>query len=446
VYRAWFGKKTSFLVLAAVWWATACGNSTSSSVTGPTADRCHLTLAAQPTSIQAAGGRGIVTISTNRECAWEAESDADWLQFDSQAKGQGTGTLGYNAANNPLAAPRRGAFMVNGYRLDVSQAGLPCVVTLGERGRAVGASGGGVDIDVAAPPGCAWSTVSLVSWVVAVAGANGSGPGGVRLQVAANIGNERRSTSVSIGGQTYGIEQDAAALSPEPPGHPPAPTPEPPPPSPAPTPEPGPSPSPGPGPTPPPTPGPAPPPTPGPAPPPTPGPAPPPPPNPPPEPGPTSCRYTVLPSRIDVGPDRAEVDVEVTAAAGCSWTGTSEFDWIRFDGRRSGTGSDRVRLAIDENEAAPTRSGTALVAGQLVMVNQAGRQPSGETRIEGRVTDIRGACPVLTFGVEGRAVVTGAGTKFTKECAEVVNGATVEVRGETQPNGQILASRVQVKK
>jgi hypothetical protein len=165
MYRLSFrnGKKRSFLALAALGCTTACGSSTSSSVIGPTADRCHLTLSAHPTSLQAAGGRGLVTISTNRECAWEAQIDADWIQLESPPRGQGTSTLGYHVAANPVIAPRRGALVVNDRRVDFSQEGLPCVITLGERGRSFGASGGVVDIDVAALPGCPWTTVIPVS-------------------------------------------------------------------------------------------------------------------------------------------------------------------------------------------------------------------------------------------------------------------------------------------
>jgi hypothetical protein len=109
VYRSSLlnGKKRLFLALAASGCTTACGSSTSSSVAGPTADRCSLSLSAQPTSLQAAGGRGLVSISTNRECAWEAQIDADWIQLESPPRGQGTGTLGYHVAANPVISPRR---------------------------------------------------------------------------------------------------------------------------------------------------------------------------------------------------------------------------------------------------------------------------------------------------------------------------------------------------
>jgi hypothetical protein len=95
---------------------------------------------------------------------------------------------------------------------------------------------------------------------------------------------------------------------------------------------------------------------------------------------------------------------------------------------------------------APTRSGTALIAGQVVRVNQAGRQQNGEVRVAGRASAVSGTCPTLAFVVGGRAVVTRVSTQFIRDCTEVANDAELDVRGETQPNGQILAARVQVKK
>jgi hypothetical protein len=287
---------------------------------------------------------------------------------------------------------------VNDRRVDVSQEGMPCVIALGERGHSFGASGGVVDVSVAALPGCPWSTVSTVGWVITMMGATGSGPGAVKLRVAPNVGPERRGTTLTIGGQTFGIDQEAVSATTEPP---------------VPTPEPE-SPTPG--------------------------------PPPPPTPGPTTCSYAVTPSRIDVGPDRAHVDIEVTTAGACSWTGASEVGWIRLVGRASGTGADRIRLAVDENEMASTRTGTALVARQIVWVNQAGRQQNGEVHVAGRASAVSGTCPTLAFVVGGRAVVTRVSTRFVRDCTEVANDADVDVRGETQPNGQILAARVQVKK
>jgi hypothetical protein len=347
--RAWCassGKAPSLPGLAAIALAIGCSNSTSSRVTAPTVDRCSVTISAQPTSLEATGGRGIVTVSANRECSWEAYTDADWIRFDARPIGQGPSTFGYTVATNPLISPRHGVLTVNDRQLALSQAGAPCIITLDRGSHAFDASGGVVDTAVRTLAGCAWSARSTEAWTTVIAGADGSGPGIVCLRVAPNVSPDRRRAVVTIGGQICTVEQDGRPPTPEPPQ--PTPTPNPPP---QPTPNPNPPP---PQPNPPPTPGPQPP---------APNPAPP-APNPPPPPPPPS-------------------------------------------------------------PPAP---------------------PNGDVRVEGRVSAVSGGCPVLAFAVEGRAVRTHSGTRFHKACSDVVDRATVDVRGELRPSGEILAERVQVKK
>src|SRR5688500_9317173 len=93
---------TTFAVLA-----SACGTTSSTSVNAPSS-RCAVTATAQPSSVGAPGGSGSIIVSTDRECAWEARSEADWLAI-SDASGRGDGTMRYTAAGNPVVAERRGA-------------------------------------------------------------------------------------------------------------------------------------------------------------------------------------------------------------------------------------------------------------------------------------------------------------------------------------------------
>jgi hypothetical protein len=254
------GKAPSLLVVAAIALASGCSNSTSSSVTAPAIDRCHVTVSAQPMSLDAAGGRGTVTVSANRECSWEASTDADWIRFDARPIGQGPSTFGYTVATNPLISVRHGVLNVNDRQLALSQAGAPCIITLDRGSHAFDASGGGVDTAVRTLAGCAWSARSIEPWTTVIAGAEGNGPGIVSLRVAPNVSPDRRSTAVTIGGQTCTVSQEGRPLPPEPPQPPPSPTPPPnpePPPTPAPrppAPNPPPPTPPGPGPEPPPTP------------------------------------------------------------------------------------------------------------------------------------------------------------------------------------------------
>jgi hypothetical protein len=62
------------------------------------------------------------------------------------------------------------------------------------------------------------------------------------------------------------------------------------------------------------------------------------------------------------------------------------------------------------------------------------------------VASLRGECPNLTFRVEGRAVRTTGATHFIRGCDELHDAVTVHVRGEANASGEVLATRVQVKK
>jgi hypothetical protein len=426
------GRVRTFLACGALVYATGCSNSTtSSSITGPSSDRCPLTVSAQPTSLPAEGGRGALTVTTNRECDWEARTDANWIRFEAPPSGQGPATVNYQVASNPAIGMRRWAVAVNGARVDFSQPGIPCVITLAEGGRVFDAAGGVADIPVTAPPGCPWSAISGVVWVSVAAGTTGSGPGRVTVRVDPNATFERRHTTVTIGGEPYRVDQQAGASpSPTPPG--PGPTPEPPRPSPSPQP-PGPAPDPAPPPNPPPQP---------PSPPPDPAPGPPGPP--PPAPGPT-CSFAVVPSDVSADAGGGHVDLEVSTEGTCAWAATSHLDWVRVTGRSSGTGSERVRLTIEKNDASSRRSGTVQIAGQTIGVRQAGRESSEEVRVEGRAKAVHGACPTLTFVVEGRTIRTSVDTQFVRDCNEVRNDVTLDVRGQAAGE-EILAARVQVKK
>jgi hypothetical protein len=443
--RPWLRRSRTLVACGALVFAAACGSSTSSTITAPTtADRCQLTVSAQPTSLPSAGGRGAIAVGINRECTWEARTDADWLQFDVRPTGQGPATLNYGVAGNPTSAMRRWVVAVNGERVDFSQAGIPCVISLSERERAFNAAGGIVDIPVAAPAGCQWSAASGALWARITAGSSGNGAGAVTLRVDPNASVERRRTTVTIGREPYSVDQEASGAPSLPPG--PTPTPDPPPSPPGPAPQP-PGPTPGPPPDPPPLPPspapPAPDPTPG----PTPDPSPPPSPAPPPPgPGPATCAFSVVPSEVNTDAQGGHVDLEVRTASACAWTAASDLEWIRMPGRNSGTGPERVRLTVEKNDASNPRSGTVLIAGQTITVRQAGRESVDEVRVEGRASSVDGVCPNLTFVVGGRAVRTHGGTAFVRDCDEIRSDVTLDVRGQTMASGEILAARVQVKK
>jgi len=343
----WIRGLLPLVTLAVV--TSACGTSSSTSVNpnSPTGSRCGVTATAQPASVGAPGGSGSVVVSTNRECAWEATSEAGWLSLGETKNGQGDGSVTFAAAANEIVSERRGAIIVNGARVEISQAAAACVYRLDRDESDASAGGGRLDVAVSAQAGCAWTAVSRDDWLVVAAGATGQGPGVVSISIAPNAAFTRRRGTLTIAGHTVTVDQAAAT---PPPPEPPAPGPAPEPPAPAPTP---------------PAPSPAPTPTPTPAPTPTPTPPPPPPPAP-------TCTFTVAPISAQFTADGGNGDVQITApATTCSWTAVPDASWITVRGGGSGTGSTRLRYDVASQTATTPRTGTLTVAGTGVTIMQA---------------------------------------------------------------------------
>jgi hypothetical protein len=69
---------------------------------------------------------------------------------------------------------------------------------------------------------------------------------------------------------------------------------------------------------------------------------------------------------------------------------------------------------------------------------------SGANRItlEAVVSDRSGACPTLRFRLGGVSVGTTENTDFELACAQVVDGAAIEVHGTAMTNGTLVAREV----
>jgi hypothetical protein len=88
------------------------------------------------------------------------------------------------------------------------------------------------------------------------------------------------------------------------------------------------------------------------------------------------CRFDVSPTSHDVAAAGGEISVSLTAPAGCQWAARSDDGWVTDVAPASGDGGATVRFNVAPNSG-PVRSGTVLVGGVTVQVNQAaGAQPS----------------------------------------------------------------------
>jgi len=87
--------------------------------------------------------------------------------------------------------------------------GQACTFSLSESGQSFTATGGSGNVTVTTSSSCPWSATSSESWLTVVSGASGTGAGVVMYRVAANTSGLARAASLSIGGQTFTVNQTA---------------------------------------------------------------------------------------------------------------------------------------------------------------------------------------------------------------------------------------------
>lgn len=218
---AWRWRRLLAVLLMAAT-ASACGSSseTSTTVVSPTpVVRCSVQVS-QPPRMNHDGGTGRLTVTTNRECTWNAKADASWITV-APDNGQGEAQLTYTVAANRSSSERTGQITVNDRRVQVTQAGSPCQFAISPGSLEVGAEAGRHVVSVTAAAGCAWTAESRAPWIAVADGRSGSGNGQVALEIGANGGGERTG-SVRIAGHTLQVTQRRANAPAPPPPSPPA--------------------------------------------------------------------------------------------------------------------------------------------------------------------------------------------------------------------------------
>jgi hypothetical protein len=241
----------------------------------------------------AGGGSGAVAVTTSASCAWTAVSTASWITVTNGAAGSGNGTVNFTGATNTGPA-RSGTITIGGQTFTVNQAAAAaCTFGIAPPNQSVAAAGGSGGVAVTTAAGCAWTAVSTATWITVTSGASGSGNGTVNFTAAANTGPARSGT-ITIGGQTFTVNQAAAA----------------------------------------------------------------------------ACTFGVAPANQSMAAAGGSGTVTVTAAAGCAWTAVSTASWITVTSAASGSGNGSVNFTVAANTGA-ARSGTMTIGGQTVTINQA---------------------------------------------------------------------------
>ncbi|MGE5815818.1 MAG: BACON domain-containing protein [Acidobacteriota bacterium] len=195
----------ALVVSAAAVWTGACGSSTQS-VTAPSTTKCAVNATANPSSFGPPGGGGTLAVSTNRECQWTASPSGSWMQLDSTS-GQGEGNVSFKVASNSDPVARRGTINIGDQQVAISQEAAPCVFNVSPASDSIGSAGGRKSISVTASSSqCSWTARSDVDWLSIVEGSQGTGNGQVTYQAGATTGPSRSGTML-IAGQVVTVTQ-----------------------------------------------------------------------------------------------------------------------------------------------------------------------------------------------------------------------------------------------
>ena len=197
------------LVFSLALLAAACGTS-SNTTTGPSLDRCAITVSNSTPTIGPSGGSGRLTVVAGRECTWSVTSSVPWITPGTTGGGQGDGSVDYVVAANPTAESRRGTVNVGGQIVEVVQEALTCRFNLQPASENVGAEGGSGSFTVEAATGCTWTPSPSEEWITVANTDAQNGNGSVSYTIARNTGGPRNG-SISIGGQPFTILQSAPA-------------------------------------------------------------------------------------------------------------------------------------------------------------------------------------------------------------------------------------------
>jgi hypothetical protein len=170
---------------------------------------CRFSISPEAFSVASAGGSGAVAVTTVAGCEWGATSNASWITIGgAEGTRNGNGTVQFTVAATTGPA-RGGTLTIAGRPFTVTQSS-GCTFSISPAAQTVPSFGGPVSVTVNTSPGCDWTAAAGVPWVRVTSGQSGAGPGTVTFTVDGTFTSQPRSTTVSVAGQGFVINQDGA--------------------------------------------------------------------------------------------------------------------------------------------------------------------------------------------------------------------------------------------
>jgi uncharacterized repeat protein (TIGR03803 family) len=173
---------------------------------------CTFTLKASSVVIPAKGGSGTVSVKPKGTgCEWTAVSNDPFITITSGSSGTGNGTVRFTIPGNTNNTSLLGTMTIAGLTVTISQVPGGCSFALSPKDEKVKDTGGKGTVKVAPNfTDCDWTAVSNDGFITVTAGASGAGKGTVSYIVATNATTVPLTGSITIGGETFAIDQAAA--------------------------------------------------------------------------------------------------------------------------------------------------------------------------------------------------------------------------------------------
>jgi hypothetical protein len=160
----------------------------------------------QPATGQVGSSGGTVSfnVTANRECDWSAASNDSWITLQGLSSGSGEGTVRLSVAAT-TGPGRSGSVTIAGQRIAITQSPGCSFSITPESATAPSAASTG-KVTVSAGSGCAWTASSNAPWLTIASGSAGSGSGEVQYAAAATAGPARSGT-ITVAGRTFTLNQ-----------------------------------------------------------------------------------------------------------------------------------------------------------------------------------------------------------------------------------------------
>jgi hypothetical protein len=174
---------------------------------------CTYTIDPGNRSIASAAAELTVQVSAGGGCSWTASSDAPWIAVTGGASGSGNGSVRLAVTAN-TGARRSGVVTIAGetFRVDQSAPAAPCTYSIKPTYYNAGRGSEDIEVQVTTAAGCTWVVSGVPSWVTVSEGRSGSGPGTLRLIIAANPGATRNAT-LQISGEAFALTQSGSCTA-----------------------------------------------------------------------------------------------------------------------------------------------------------------------------------------------------------------------------------------